>query len=127
MPVPGATGSIDLPPIPPGLGAETVAALDERPDLERWIAGVESNPAIVAPDATCGELEYRAFDADLFEEAATIPDTVLAELILDADASLGAAIAACAPGDTARAPEELEAARFSVHLVETRLIELESE
>lgn len=119
-----------LPPLPlpaPGAAAETVVVLTMGSDLKIWTADAVATSAASLSDAACDALDYRPLDVELFGLVAVLPDEVLAELILNADASLGAAQVACEQGDDARVAEELYAARATVALVESRMAELENQ
>lgn len=114
----GGTGDV-LPPVDAEVAASVTIALDGTP-LGDWVDaltahGVRDDPC--SPDPP-------PLDGTLFEAAVMLADEVLAELLINADASYTAARAACEEGDPATAGAELAAANETTHLVADRLFQL---
>jgi hypothetical protein len=109
--------AIELPPLDAAKAEATRTAVADA-TVRSWIDSVVAFPTATDP---CGEEAVPLLDTTLFERVAQLPDPVLAELFLDADASMGSMQAACATGDAARAGEERAAAVVTVGLIRQRL------
>lgn len=94
-----------------------IAALSGTP-LGSWVDAATASTTSVPDPCTAGP---PALDITLFEEAVTLDDPVLAELLVNADAAFGAARVACAAGDSAVARSELDDAVRTSDLITQRL------
>lgn len=114
-----SAAAVALPAIDSAAADRTRAAL-AAPPVASWLASTRS----VAGGATACPVSYGLLQADTFDEVASLVDPVLAELLLNLDAALGAAGEWCRRGDAAAATVELDDAHRIVAVVDQRLKEI---
>lgn len=109
-----------LPPVDADVAAATAEEL-AAPILVQWLAG-----AFHAADtaAECPSTYTAPLDVDQFGAILGLSDAVVGELIVNLDASLGAAAEWCRRGDPAAASTESADAAVSARMLKQRLNEI---
>ena len=105
-----------------GTAEATRAAIDGTP-LGEWLA-VAVTPRPGSPTDPCGVAAIPAMDEALFQDAALVADTVLAELMLNLDASQSELRLACGAGGTGEVTAAMGDIARTVALITERLAEI---
>jgi len=113
-----------LPEVTPDVGAATLEALDGSA-LGTWTQDLTIQGA-GAPELGCSAAPEFGMSEEVFATAFELPDEVLGELLLNADAAIRSLTQACADDDDDGIELEATDLARTVELIEARLDQLEA-